>query len=749
MRNRFKLMLVLALPYAFTVLLPIISLFCLGSMVTANYHEKIITDKQKNMESAFERFYQRIKNVETLSYMLAENSAIKQYAYESLRDVEHSVVDSMEMGNLLGDFLTNSDVETIYLYDPGDDRIITPDSSYRNAADYFRFYYRLEGYTPAQCVERLKASSWGYEFSSGVEAELNNKITEVIEYRLSIPLIRVTKEQPQLVLVMEVEEILGDLFDILEEGNELYLYDGKGKLIYSNGDRYENLLDAEYVSDLKMVQKEGEKVYGMVCHSSDQSWKIKVYIPRLMQGTDSDATTRYAWLLMGVSLIASIVLCVYFTFRNHREIQEILGMFRGQDETSDEEADIQNGIGYQIIKQYADKLIKENHRMKESIPRLENAQKYEILDKLLRNTYENQEEIARTFHSEEGEFFAGKCVVLCIRYKGSSYRTFVYEDITVKDFIKGLLGEIIERKFEIFDTSSRETICVLSMDDKDYEVIAEDIISRLNVEITYNYKIEVEIGVGNVVDSIYQIGESYQQAKAVLRYRETSGKNVHLYSELVKLDDVYYYPKEYDEKIYNYVVIGKKEEAKEIIQKIYRENFEENDRILTASAVEAIEGRLRDCLILLAGKYNISMEDKLSVLSNNQSVISFFKQVYETIDLIAENIVNKKKDVQQYTALKIMQYINENYCDNMLSLKQISQALGLHESYISNLFRNEYGEPVSGVIESRRIEKACKLIRNTDMKISDIAEAVGYSSDVSFRRAFKRIVGMSPGEYRR
>ena len=72
----------------------------------------------------------------------------------------------------------------------------------------------------------------------------------------------------------------------------------------------------------------------------------------------------------------------------------------------------------------------------------------------------------------------------------------------------------------------------------------------------------------------------------------------------------------------------------------------------------------------------------------------------------------------------------------------------MSESYISILFRCEYGEPISVVIENRRIDKACTMIKNSDMKIGDIAMAVGYSSDVSFRRAFKKIVGVSPGEYR-
>ena len=55
---------------------------------------------------------------------------------------------------------------------------------------------------------------------------------------------------------------------------------------------------------------------------------------------------------------------------------------------------------------------------------------------------------------------------------------------------------------------------------------------------------------------------------------------------------------------------------------------------------------------------------------------------------------------------------------------------------------------MSVFIEKCRIEKACNLIKNTNMKIGDIAETVGYTSDVSFRRAFKKVTGISPGEYR-
>ncbi len=281
-----------------------------------------------------------------------------------------------------------------------------------------------------------------------------------------------------------------------------------------------------------------------------------------------------------------------------------------------------------------------------------------------------------------------------------------------------------------------------------YTLVTKDIISGLNVEIAYSYGIEVKIGAGDVADSIYNISDSYQQAKAVIRYIETSGNKVCLYSEILQLEDVYYYPREFDEKIYNYVVVGRVEEAGEIIRKIYKDNFEDNIRMLSVGTIEMIKNRIRDCIISMSEKYEISIDSALTQLAQEQNVKAYFDIVYDTVTMIAEEIGNKKKTVQNQSAQKIMSYINENYCDNTLSMKQISQTFGFHENYISNLFKAEYGENVSVVIEKLRMEKSCDLIKNTDMKIAEIAEAVGYTSGASFRRAFKKITGMSPVEYR-
>ena len=747
MKKRVRSILVLALPYILPVLLPLISIFCLGSMVVFNYHERIISDKQKSIESAFERFLQRIDDVENLSFVIEQNNIITEYALASLKNEGHTVIDSMEVRDLLYDLGINNDVAEMYLYDTGNDQIITTRGVLSDAKLYFEYTYVLDGYTAQECVERFQGTLWGREYIPSRKARLNGISTEVIEYRISIPIRMMGKMQPQLIIVMETEKIFSDFYDVLGPESEFYLYDSSQQLIFSSGSRYQGRMQDTDSSELKQILKE-ESTYGMVCHSEDGSWKAEVYIPDLIDVKGGGWMSPYVWLLMVVPLFVSVVLSVFFTYRNHREIQDTLMLFEGHKKESEKGMLAQESYSYKMIREYAGMVISENNRYQESISRLENSKKYEILDKLIRNTYENEREMKQDLVNEKFNIQDGNCVVLCIRYHGADYRTLIVGNMTVKDLVKHFLKKLKEGNMEVFDTSSRETICVLAVGDEDMEGIVRDIISRFNVECAYCYSIEVEIGVGNSVSSLYHLSESYKQARAVIRYRETSGRNVYLYSELEKLKNVYYFPREYEDRIYNYILVGKQEEAQKIIKNIYKENFENNPDMLSATAIDDIRGRIKVPLISLVEKYDIGKTGVLADIGDEQNISKFFDMVCEAADIIAESIMNKKNMVQKNSAAKILQYINDNYCDNMLSVKQISQALRLHENYISNLFRNEYGESLSAFIERHRIEKACDLIKNTDMKIADISKTVGYTSDASFRRAFKKIIGVTPGEYR-
>ena len=746
MRKRWSSLLVLSLPYLIIAFLPIISVLGLGSVLLHNYQEQMLLDKQRNIEASFESYLKKINNIETLSYTITRNGDMQRYIFDSINRKEHTLLTCMELKNLLSGFMVNKDIAAIYFYDLRDERIISSTSVMTEAADYFRYAYQLTDYTPEESIARLNTSSWGIEYISCLDAIIDDTGRQVIEYRTALPMGMKGNVQGHLVFVLDVEELFGNFIDVLGEGSEFYVYDSKNKLIYGNGNQYEDLLKFEEGPDIKSVKYGDKNVFGMVCQSYNQKWKIKVFMSDFTG--ISERMFLYIWLMVIFPIVGSVVLCVYFTHKNHREIKNLLILLRGHGASADYEYD-EESIGYRSIREYANKLVYENDKYKERIDHYEENRKCMILDKLIRNVYGSKEEAKEFLDTINSNVMVGKCVVLLIRYEGAYYRTHISENVTIKDFVKELVGKCVERKFDIFDISARETACVLSVDDtENVEVILRDIISKLNVEVGYYFDIEVQFSAGNVVESIYNIHNSYIQAKKVFDYNETSGNKLYLYSELTQLKDVYYYPREFDERIYNYVVVGKVEEAKETIQKILQENFAEDNNLLSARAIELVKGRLKNCLLSIAEKYEVFIENKITELEREQNIRNYFDMVEALIDIIAEEIICRKNHQQSKLISRIVNYVEESYGDNTLSLKKIATTFGFAEAYLSNLFKNTYGENLSVFIEKCRIEKACNLIKNTNMKIGDIAETVGYTSDVSFRRAFKKVTGISPGEYR-
>lgn len=93
--------------------------------------------------------------------------------------------------------------------------------------------------------------------------------------------------------------------------------------------------------------------------------------------------------------------------------------------------------------------------------------------------------------------------------------------------------------------------------------------------------------------------------------------------------------------------------------------------------------------------------------------------------------------------------IEENYKDNQFGLFKLSEMLGVNNSYLSSRFKAEYGIGVAQVISHLRIREAKHLILTSDLRIKDIAESVGFTSDIAFIRAFKRIEDQTPSALRR
>ncbi len=87
--------------------------------------------------------------------------------------------------------------------------------------------------------------------------------------------------------------------------------------------------------------------------------------------------------------------------------------------------------------------------------------------------------------------------------------------------------------------------------------------------------------------------------------------------------------------------------------------------------------------------------------------------------------------------------------DKRWTVADLASTAGMSRSLFAERFKSFTGESPLEYLTRHRMRAASQLIRESDRTLRDVAAAVGYHSDGAFHRAFRRIWGVSPGEYRR
>lgn len=99
------------------------------------------------------------------------------------------------------------------------------------------------------------------------------------------------------------------------------------------------------------------------------------------------------------------------------------------------------------------------------------------------------------------------------------------------------------------------------------------------------------------------------------------------------------------------------------------------------------------------------------------------------------------------TIERVLDYINKTPLDQ-ITLKEAAESVHINPSYLSQLFKQQLNKKFVDYVTELRIEEGKRLLHNTTLRMSEIAERVGYSDLAYFSNNFKKIVGVSPSEYR-
>lgn len=174
-----------------------------------------------------------------------------------------------------------------------------------------------------------------------------------------------------------------------------------------------------------------------------------------------------------------------------------------------------------------------------------------------------------------------------------------------------------------------------------------------------------------------------------------------------------------------------------LLQKDFARMFAERQLIVLHGPVQW-SSRIRTLLELMRGA---AAEPDFPGVTYLALVLHYVEQEYAAESRAAARPHNE-------TVEQICAYLAANY-QQKLTLSQVAAQFYLSPYYLSRLFRRVTGQSIVDYINGQRIEAAQRLLEDTELSISAVAEQTGFSTAAHFRRVFRELMGVGPLQYRK
>jgi len=283
---------------------------------------------------------------------------------------------------------------------------------------------------------------------------------------------------------------------------------------------------------------------------------------------------------------------------------------------------------------------------------------------------------------------------------------------------------------------------------QEWEAFAARMLWAMPQELRPNMRLYV----GNPGLGVTGVTESHKTAKELVQYKfALDGQSVITYVEPSRISLKY---KQSDAKL-NAELMEAIEEGKELavraaIDKLFEAFTEEKfaPESVQASIAQCVLGITKIVRELDGDENELASLKAMMQWSNEPRTASGLKSMI--IAFVMESvayITDKRKYRSKGGIQKVKQYIEAHYHENM-SLKSISKTFYMNPVYLGQLFKKTYGVYFNDYLLEIRITEAKKLLRQTDLKVYEVAERVGFCNPDYFVTQFEKVEHKTPTEYK-
>ncbi|XEC95530.1 helix-turn-helix domain-containing protein [Paenibacillus tarimensis] len=647
-------------------------------------------------------------------------------------------------------------IDSAYLYLPKSEGVVDS-GGYYTADYYFSYNYRFADAGSEQKTELAELFE-GRKMTAFTNVRKISKVDSLLgvttasgNFLSAITSFPFHSNVPEAYLVVNIhEDKFKDMIRI-DDGIVMgtLILDGDGRVLSQAGP---SLVNAGLFSEVigngtkgsALATFDGTPVQIHYARSEFNQWKYISVIDLYELRKPVRFIERLFILLLLLFLVAGVAIAYSIGRKMYRPIREIkLDLERVKGLNSPSREPLHNE--YDLIKQWSGALIKERKTMNQQLDGMKPIIHEHFLSKVLLGELKDELSI-RMYGEEIGIAFPMKGTktvwLLDIHFPGT---TSGIRTETDKRFRLIELKNVISREWE-----SRVWLC--QMDARRLSVITESCSAESLKSLLQRRFPDLfcTIAVGQEVDSVALLHESYWDAERLLKWKRFDRQNEIIDAAKRNGDDTenqneHYLSQAEINIVSGLVRSGDPAACRTYVEKLLDELLKD-DR--TAQQMMAWSVDMLNALIRVAASgqnRDFSMEryfawyDQLQQCYDSGELKRFFAHVVEEATYSRE----KQRDVFD----DVLAYIQKHYKED-LTLEMFAARYNMSLGYFSRTFKEVVGEKYIEYLTRHRLNVAKRLLMETDKKIEDISEEVGYLGRNSFINIFKKYEGVTPGKYR-
>jgi len=479
-----------------------------------------------------------------------------------------------------------------------------------------------------------------------------------------------------------------------------------------------------------------------------------------------------------LSLIVGIFVAVLLARVTYKPLYRLFNKVKQNDSCRNNNLDFEVQHEYKLIETSFDKLITEKETMMRRIKEYENAAKSNLLLRLLKGYFDDDNLMKKL--TELGLNYDNKClfcVVLINEEKSflfissdkvnQKHKSLPKDDLQLVEKQKRLnllinIGNLLDNvdpDYQLVETLDDDIAVIISLklnemnESTSYnkEKFLKEVIESFREKISTSRQststgIKPIVSIGSIEKGIIGISKSYQTAKEKL---ESAVFGVDLLGNPKEptQDKFYYYPTDWEIQLINNLKVGKLDTVTRIIDEIRLEN---ENRQLSLESLKRLITLIMETIIRVLNELNINVkiyQKEFRKLLMYEDIENLWSYLYEVSSRICERSKYANDSDNANLGKTLLHYVNENYTNPNLSLKELSEVFSIPISTVSKLFKDVSGINFYDYLCRLRMEKAKELLKEIGYDLGNIAISVGYESEYSFKRAFLRYEGIRPRDY--